>query len=240
MGGLISYTIGGSGSRIGLRVLNEAGKMVSASPYSEAQAKYFADLKSAARIAAAETAKAEADAQGKPFEMPKYDKWHACYLPVPDDMLPDRVSIKPGKQVDGFYSDEGIVYVCGRVKGIIEEFDPNTHQFKKLDAIYRDGTTYDADAIYAFKACQMLNAVDDSHPNFKRYGKSEDPEHALTFAGRELFEVNAKVVGNAGMWYEKRMHRQLFCSDALLARLRAEKIPGWELNWGAKQSFIEK
>lgn len=238
MGGRITFTIGGYDSRIGLRVLDDAGKMVSEDPYVAAQHAFFEELKGTAMIMAAKEAQAIQAREGGELKLGPYDRWHRWYMPVPNDMLPDRVSIKNGKTIDGFYSQNGLAFVCGRLKNMIEDFDPNIHQFKKLRAEYRDGSDYEADTLYAFRPLQMLDSVDSSHENFIHYGDEDDPLHALSFAGSEIFEVSAKVVGSAGIWHEQRLSDLCF-SDAFMKRLRKEKIPGWQVVWGKPISFRE-
>jgi hypothetical protein len=151
-------------------------------------------------------------------------------LAVSDEFLPSVMQVTSGKKaVTDFDGYVGLIYVSPRMKAIVEQFEPDVHQFFPLKVVNMAGEHL-ADH-WLWVVCNRIDSVDRDHTTlFLKHGMTwradgvENPK--LVFSNT--------LIGNRHFWRDKHLEDgNLLCSDdagkALeLADLSALSLRQWE------------
>lgn len=173
-------------------------------------------------------------ASKKGYEPKKTDWWGALRASIPEDLLPKRLTLKAGDRIPDFHTGPGSFLVSEAVRDIIEDLDPDVHQFVKVDIVLPDGTPYPHQQFYFFRCRQALNAVDpESNPEVKESSLRPSNTTPVDLTPLRIYHrttplaVFADRLNGAGIWREMRSPNYHFLSDALISRLEEAECNGW-------------
>ncbi|QDG76858.1 DUF1629 domain-containing protein [Labrenzia sp. PHM005] len=137
---------------------------------------------------------------------------------VKGDHVPTRIewSNKKHPPYDVFRL-EGLIVVSDTVKDIIEELEPDVHQFFPIAVVYKDGSL--ARQMYFFNICNRLDTMDRERATvtFDRvFWRPETGDFAFSKA----------AIGARHAWKDKHLSYGLFLSDAAKTRMEQSGVTG--------------
>ncbi|WP_339860791.1 imm11 family protein [Paremcibacter congregatus] len=152
--------------------------------------------------------------------------------PMPEEYFPKQVQLIKGKEVFD-YDGAHFTMVSDRLKRAIEDIEPGVHQFVPVDVLGRDGAPYGGQ-YWFFTLCSFLDAISpDLGGVYKRegYDFANHPDRyswVIKSGGRNNLAVYKDKIAGHAVWYDVRYPSSPFYADALLNRLEAEGMEGWE------------
>ncbi|MEM7675975.1 MAG: DUF1629 domain-containing protein [Myxococcota bacterium] len=146
----------------------------------------------------------------------------------------------PAEGVGGFCVNQAF-------KNAVESIEPGVHQFIPFDVYNKDGTRY-PDTFYTFHVYTLVDAINFETGGIKKRpgyhydkGNPDDFRYApgrldLSKAETEYRSVFKDRITGRAAWRDKRMpYPYIFASDALVERLKAAKLEGWEAEFYFKE-----
>lgn len=121
-------------------------------------------------------------------------------LPVTPDHLPSKVKIDgPKRSLTDFLMSHSVFLVSSRFRSVVEELEPNRHQFIPVDLIWRDGSP--AGVFFWFYPCARVDCMDreaTTHTFIERIG-------LWKYVSDGKYVVNLDQVGNHQVWIDQRL-----------------------------------
>jgi hypothetical protein len=151
--------------------------------------------------------------------------------------VPTKVRFDDKVEPRDFHEIEGINFVSQRAKDLIEEFEPDVHQFEPVDYIRSDGTL--VAHRYAMFVCQRLDTDDRERTTGMALSpRLWSPLKVLAEimpeqvpSGADLNEpvqmvFSLRQIGSAHLWRDKHLGELHFMSSELLAAIEAGGLEG--------------
>jgi hypothetical protein len=120
----------------------------------------------------------------------------------------------------------GILAVDGPLKDIIERFEPGVHHFFPIEIVGRKDVVYPK-KFFVMAIGQYLDSFSPEQSNPASWENSVEGYYRFDDGKKSMsgLALSRQVFGNAHLWRERRMLRELICfSDQLMAN-----ITGWGL-----------
>ncbi|WP_066584766.1 imm11 family protein [Sphingomonas pruni] len=149
---------------------------------------------------------------------------------LPRELFPDSGRI-PGraKNPPHIISMHMFPGVSEIVRDLIEEFEPDVHQFVEIPVTLKSGEP----APHRYSALNILNIVD----NYVDFDRTELASKDYPGMGRKLLPVSAfekrpiyvdkKAIGRRHLWRSPEISFAITVSDALCTRMQAAKVFGY-------------
>lgn len=138
---------------------------------------------------------------------------------IESDYLPKKIQLGgPKRDIPEIYSPTGSLLVNDKFKDIVEELEPNVHQFFPIELIWKDGSH--ASNKYWFNPCNRLDSVDREKTTclFENIWKP--------YRGGDLV-FNLDKIGNCHAWIDKFISAgPIFISEILANKLEAANLSG--------------
>jgi hypothetical protein len=157
---------------------------------------------------------------GGGFEMGKLN----CGRPIKPDNVPTKFEWggpKNRKLPDAIYGRQ-MLLVSDRVKAIVEQFEPEVHQFFPIDVIYKSNNEL-ARKMFFLNICTRLDSVDHELSTVTMEYNTWDPATGV-------FVFNLDQIGDHHLWRDKHIYYGLMISDALHDAMTQECITGLVFN----------
>lgn len=159
--------------------------------------------------------------------------------PVPEEVIVKAVRITKGKTLHAWNNyvhcgggGDGMC-VSQAFRDAVEAIEPSVHQFVPFDVLNKDGTRY-SDNFYFFKAYNMIDAINPELGGVKKspgfhYDKGNPDDYRWNFVSgaRDKLAVYSDRIAGRAAWRDRRLPTELFFSDTLVGRLKAENLEGW-------------
>ncbi|WP_305098250.1 imm11 family protein [Croceibacterium aestuarii] len=148
---------------------------------------------------------------------------------VVDDlsMLPTRATQKDKKKLCDVFPMPGLNAVSAKFKSIVEEFEPDTHQFFPISLNAKDGTPYEEE-YFIFNACQRFDAILPDQSKSLHWSEKKAGEwKGMPFLNGTASDLvlSRPAIGDHHLWVSRLiLGGHVFFSDPLKARMEKEKV----------------
>ncbi len=157
-------------------------------------------------------------------------RWNSLTeIPHPSEKVPQKIQI--GKKLNilpDLFDIEGGWCVSQTFKDILENLEPNVHQFFPLEVTRRDGGPGEG-SYYLLVVCHLLDTalVPEQSSVIKKVASEEFNIYHYTHDGSGLprYTLNKRVIGNRHAWIDKRMSGAFF-SDSFMQRIAQAGLTG--------------
>lgn len=154
---------------------------------------------------------------------------HASGLRRPIEQFPEQIRFTKGKKVFDFngYTEGGIT-VSKRLKDAIEDMEPGVHQFVPVELFYKDGSPY-PEPLWYFNACTEIDTISPDLGGVRQdtVGGPQGYVWTIRSLGDDKLAVRKDAVAGRAAWADRHYYNATFFSDALVERMKAEKMEGW-------------
>jgi hypothetical protein len=147
-------------------------------------------------------------------------------LAVREEFLPKVIQITSGKRtVTDFDGYNGLICVSPKMKSVIEQFEPDVHQFLLVKLVNRK-KEFLADH-WIWVVCNRIDSVDREHTNLFL-------KHGLTWRAdgveKPKLVFNQTQIGSCHFWRDKHLDDgNLLCSDEAGAALQVANLTALKL-----------
>jgi hypothetical protein len=124
--------------------------------------------------------------------------------------------------ISDYFTPRTVPCVSERMKAIIEQFEPDVHQFFPVDVVGKNGDLFAKH--YLFIVCNRLDSVDRKNMPYELIGgrwNGTGPLNVIIF--------NRRQIGGAHVWIDKHVGNTILVSSALAAALKKTKLTALEI-----------
>lgn len=125
-------------------------------------------------------------------------------------------------RISDYFTPRTIPCVSERMKAIIEQFEPDVHQFFPVDVVGKNGDLFARH--YFFIVCNRLDSVDRETMPYELIGgrwNGVGPLNVIIF--------NKRQIGGAHVWIDKYLGGGILVSNALAGALKKAKLKALEI-----------
>jgi uncharacterized protein DUF1629 len=142
---------------------------------------------------------------------------------IKSEFVPTKIlwESRPNRISDHF-TPQGMPCVSERMKAIIEQFEPDVHQFFPVDVIGKNGDLLAKH--HLFIVCNRLDSIDRKSMPYELIGGRWNGAGPL---GVIIF--NRRQIGGAHVWIDKYVGDGLLVSNALAGELKKAKLTALEI-----------
>ena len=145
----------------------------------------------------------------------------ACGRPVKPESVPTAMTF-PGNRKTQDLEAMFVYTVSERLKDLIEEIEPGTHQFLPVTIVKKKSGEF-LESRWFWQVCNRIDSVLDGEPGwFLQNGVWQRPS-----GSRPVFDL-AKI-GEKHFWRDKHLICEIMMSEFALARLNEEDMSGFRI-----------